>query len=100
MSEQVQRQTGPKSLKDAFAPKDTVADLAERRNVLQAKLEEKAKMSDILTEPEKQVMRAAVELLEGLDGFENQAGMVGLLEKALGVEPKVLRGAQGVTRGQ
>ena len=100
MSEQVQPQAESKSLKDAFAPKDTAADLTERRSALQAKLEEKAKMADILTEPEKQIMNAAVEIFEGLDEVENQAGMVGLLEKALGVEPKVMRAAQGVTRGQ
>ena len=100
MSEQEQSQTKPKSLKDAFASKDIAVDLTERRSSLQAKLKEKAEMADILTEPEKQILSAAVEIFQGLDEAKNQAGMVGLLERALGVEPKVLRGAQGVTRGQ
>lgn len=85
MLEQIQPQ--PQSLKEAFKPKDTADDLTERRWVLEAKLQKNIRRPDIFTEPAKLILSAAVEIFEGLDGFENQAGMVGLLEKVLEVGP-------------
>lgn len=89
-----------KSFKDAFAPKDTATDLTGRVQAIEAKLAEKAKMADILTETEKATMLVATQILEGLGGQENQVGMVGLLEKAFNIQPKVMRSTQGVSRGE
>lgn len=99
----VTREARAGNLSEAFAPRNRTEEYQARGNALREKLQQIAGMSDILTDEARATMAEAVKYLDSLDiqGDEEIAGKLGLLEDALGVHPPVYRGSggRGVTRG-